>query len=138
MADPAPKQRHPQPGHINVVQQSDAHERQAARMTDADVVSRPKGCPVNDLRCGRRSADRGPSLSSGEAQAYTGNAQRRVRGTGPFAVTNRRMTQPHKEGKTSSARPVRVRCKGCAPLDFAARAYGLRRGCIRFAGLRRR
>ncbi|MFB7137308.1 hypothetical protein ACFCZY_37950 [Streptomyces sp. NPDC056237] len=39
MAGPAPKQRHPQPGRFHVVQQGAAHETQAVRMTDADVVN---------------------------------------------------------------------------------------------------
>jgi hypothetical protein len=38
-AGPAPKQRHPQRGCCHVVQQGDAHETQAVRMTDADVVN---------------------------------------------------------------------------------------------------
>ncbi|WP_406470742.1 hypothetical protein OH738_34115 [Streptomyces hirsutus] len=33
------KQRHPQPGHLHVVQQGAAYETQAVRMTDADVAN---------------------------------------------------------------------------------------------------
>ncbi len=38
-AGPAPKQRHPQQGHVHVIQHDEANETQAISMTDADVVN---------------------------------------------------------------------------------------------------